>query len=102
MTYEKGLMKARILQTISCSNFPVTVGYIHQMLGYSLCNIKNNLKQLELDRCVKRCSFRSEGINPSHYRIGARGKSPTYFYVFRESEGTRKLCYFNKIGLIKL
>ena len=100
MTYKKGLIKARILQIIFCSSFPVTVGHIYRTSGYPLSTIKNTMKRLELDRCIERYSFRSEGINPTHYRIGEKGKSPKYFYIFREPEGERKLRYFNKIGLI--
>lgn len=101
MTYKKGLIKARILQIVSCSSFPVTVGYVHQTSGYPLSTIKDIMKRLELDRCVERCSFRSEGIYPIPYRIGSAGKSPKYFYIFREFEGERKLRYFNEIGLIE-
>jgi hypothetical protein len=101
MTYKKGLIKARILQIISYSDFPVTVGYLHYTLGYPLSTIKDDVKRLEVDRCVKRCSFRSKGIYPMPYRVGERGKSPKYFYILREPEGERKLCYFKKVGLIK-
>ncbi|EMR74251.1 hypothetical protein MBGDN05_00681 [Thermoplasmatales archaeon SCGC AB-539-N05] len=101
MTYKKGLIKARILQIISYSSFPVTVGYLHYTLGYPLSTIKDTVKRLEVDRCVERCSFRSEGIYPIPYRVGSAGKSPIYFYVFREPEGERKLSYFKKVGLIK-
>jgi len=92
--YEKGKTKAKILNALSDTSRPVTIGRIIEETNLPRSTVKDCLSRLIIERSVVKKKFSEEDINPLDFRISEMGKSPRYFYILKYPAGWRKLQYF--------
>ena len=98
MKHKKGEIKAHVLM-IMYGEYATTVPMIEAGTMYPKSTIKDTIRHLLSERCIKKFSLKKENLDPQEYRTNERGRIPHFFYQLT-SAGEKNLKYFKKIGLL--
>jgi hypothetical protein len=98
MEHKKGEIKARVLSIME-GEYAITVPMIEAGTFFPKSTIKDTIRHLLNERCIKKFSLKKEDLDPQEYRTNEMGRMPHFFYQLTPA-GEKKLEYFKKIGLL--
>jgi hypothetical protein len=98
MEHKKGKIKARVLLAMD-GQYVTTVPMIEAVTYIPKSTIKDTIRHLQSERCIKKFRFKDEDLDAQEHRTNERGRVPRFFYQLLPT-GEKKLAYFKKIGVI--
>ena len=99
MEHKKGEIKARVLSVME-GEYVTTVPMIEALTFIPKSTIKDTIRHLLSERCIKKFRFKDEDLDAQEHRTNERGRVPHFFYRLTPA-GEKKLEYFIDKGLLK-